>query len=159
MAVFERSFVVDAPFDDVWQFHTSIEGLIAVTPDWLGLTVETVTRPDGESAAGGRLIEGSEISLTIRPFGRVHLGRWQARVTHVDRGTERAEIRDELLDGPFTRWLHSHRFRTVSGGTRVTDRVEYELPLGPLRALSSVARPGFAAMFAHRHRRTRQLLE
>jgi ligand-binding SRPBCC domain-containing protein len=64
-----------------------------------------------------------------------------------------------MAEGPFRRWHHTHRFQAVDGGTRLTDRVEYQLPLGRAAGLSWIAWPGFAAVFASRHRRTRRHLE
>lgn len=158
MAVYERTTLVRAPLDEVWQFGTTVEGLEAVTPGWLGLRVESVVGPDGEPDPG-ELVEGSEVTLSMRPFGVGPRQSWTSRVTRLRRTDDRGEFRDEMLDGPFRRWHHAHRFDAVPDGTRLTDRVEYQLPLGPARGLSTLAWPGFAAMFAYRHRRTRQLLE
>jgi ligand-binding SRPBCC domain-containing protein len=64
-----------------------------------------------------------------------------------------------MTDGPFSRWHHTHRFYAEDGGTRIIDRVEYSLPLGPVRGLSVAARPVLDLMFAARHRRTKTELE
>ena len=32
--------------------------------------------------------------------------------------------------GPFSNWIHSHRFKEVNGGTIIVDHVEYSMPLG-----------------------------
>ncbi|MCL8025767.1 SRPBCC family protein [Nocardioides bruguierae] len=39
---------------------------------------------------------------------------------------------DRQVRGPFGRWWHEHAFEAVPGGTRMTDRVDYAAPLGPL---------------------------
>jgi hypothetical protein len=39
---------------------------------------------------------------------------------------------DVQLRGPYRTWNHLHEFEAVAGGTRMRDRVEYEIPLGPL---------------------------
>lgn len=39
---------------------------------------------------------------------------------------------DEQESGPFRRWWHEHRFEPVSGGTLMTDVVEFESPAGPV---------------------------
>ena len=36
------------------------------------------------------------------------------------------------LRGPYKLWHHTHEFREVDGGTLMTDRVRYQLHLGPL---------------------------
>ena len=157
VAVFERSTVIRAPLDRVWEFHSSADGLVAVTPDWLNLRVEGVVGPDGEPAEV--LNEGTEVSLSIRPFGIGPRQSWTSRITGRTSGEDHAAFTDEMLDGPFPRWVHTHRFDRVRAGTELTDRVEYQLPLGPARGLSAVGWPGFVAVFADRHRRTRRLLE
>lgn len=158
MAVYERSTLVRAPLDEVWAFHSSVDGLVDLTPGWLGLTVEAVRDADGEPDPAV-LEPGCEVDLALRPFGVGPRQAWTSRVTARERGDDAATFRDEMLDGPFARWHHTHRFEAVEGGTRVTDRVDYALPLGPARGLSAAARPGFALVFALRHRRTRRLLE
>lgn len=139
-------------------FHSSVDGLIAVTPDWLGLRVESALGPDGEPEPD-ILVDGSEVTLSIRPLGIGPRTSWTSRITHRERAGDAAEFRDVMVHGPFHRWHHTHRFAAVTGGTRVTDRVEYELPLGPVRGLSGLAWPGFATMFANRHRRMKRRLE
>lgn len=158
MAVYERSTSIRAPLETVWQFHSTVDGLVAITPDWLGLTVESVVGPDGEPDP--EVLEaGSEVTLAVRPFGVGPRDAWTSRITHRERHGEAAELRDEMVDGPFPRWHHTHRFAAEPGGTWLVDRVEYELPLGPARGLSGLGWPGFEAMFAYRHRRARQFLE
>lgn len=158
MAVYERSSVVHAPLEAVWTFQSAVDGLVAVTPSWFDLRVEAVVGPDGE-ADPDALVEGSEVSLSMRPLGFGPRQSWTSRITHHERTDSRAVFRDEMVDGPFPRWLHSHQFTETSAGTRLTDRVEYELPLGPARGLSWLAWPGFEGVFTFRHRRTKRLLE
>ena len=50
---------------------------------------------------------------------------------------------------PFVQ-VHERRLEPVAGGTRVTDRIEFEPRLG---ALGPLFRPVFHAVFRHRHRR------
>lgn len=158
MAVFERSTLVNAPLDEVWAFHSTVEGLVALTPAWLNLSVDSVIGPDGEPDPEV-LEEGSELQLSIRPFGVGPRQTWSSRITRRERDDRTAEFQDEMVAGPFRRWHHTHRFAATPDGTRVTDRVEYQLPLGPGRRLSGVAWPGFEAMFGYRHRETKRLLD
>lgn len=39
---------------------------------------------------------------------------------------------DEQLKGPFSRFRHEHEFEATDVGTRMTDRVRFDAPLGPL---------------------------
>lgn len=158
MAVYRRSSLVRAPLDEVWAFSLSVDGLVAVTPAWFNLAVERVVGPDGEPDSD-ELVEGSEVTLSMRPFGIGPRQSWTSRITHRERTDRHGEFQDRMVDGPFRRWHHTHRFEAVDGGTRLTDRVEYEFTLGPAAGLSGLAWPGFAAVFAARHRATRRELE
>jgi len=58
--------------------------------------------------------------------------------------------------GPFRRWRHRHLVLPDSGGARLRDELEYELPGGILAPLLDlVPRPFLVRMFAHRHAITR----
>ena len=153
MAVYQRQTIVDAPFERVWDFHSGIDGLTSVTPDWMGLNVEAVVGYPGDLEAGTRI----ELSLT--PFGLIPAGSWTALITDREIGMDSAWFRDKMLDGPFHRWEHTHRFTAVNGRTRLQDRVEYELPVVHRLQLSGIAYPFFELIFRSRHRRTKQLLE
>lgn len=157
MAVYERQVRVDAPLDDVWAFHSTIDGLRALTPDWMHLRVESITGPDGDPDPDV-LDAGTSIRLSIRPFGVGPRQTWTSSITDRERSDTEATFEDEMIDGPFDTWVHTHRFRAADGGTVVIDHVEYTLP-GILHGISGVASPFFEPMFAYRHRRTRRLLE
>ncbi|WP_254863249.1 SRPBCC family protein [Halovivax gelatinilyticus] len=157
MVVYQRQTVVDAPFDRVWAFHAGIDGLTAVTPNWMGLEVDRVVAPAGGSADD--LGVGSRLELSLSPFGFVPAGSWTALITDRAVGTDAAWFRDEMVEGPFDRWIHTHRFTAVDGGTRITDRVDYELPAVGALGLSGIAHPFFELVFRDRHRRTKAQLE
>lgn len=155
MAVYERRCRIPAPLPDVWEFHSKIEGLTAVTPSWLDLRVESVRGPDGEPDPAV-LETGTEVSLSMRPFGVGPRQGWTSRIVERERTDRAAWFRDEMVEGPFPRWVHTHRFHAAGEETIVTDRVEYRLPFVP-GPLSAIGWPGFEAMFAFRHRRTKRL--
>ena len=157
MAVYERRSRISAPLEEVWQFHDRIEGLTAVTPSWMHLRVESSRGPDGEPSPEV-LEEGAEVTLSIRPLGVGPRQRWTSRIVERERRDDLAWFRDEMLEGPFPRWVHTHRFERQDDTTVMTDRIEYRLPLVP-GPLSPVGWPVFEAMFADRHRRTRSILE
>lgn len=159
MAVFERETRVAAPLSAVWAFHSRVEGLEALTPDWLRMHVERVEGPDGDRDLDV-LEVGSRVTLSVRPFGVGPRQSWTSRI--VERAEEEgsALFRDEMVDGPFRKWVHTHAFYDDDGRTRVRDRVEYALPGGEVgRAVSPLARVGMEPMFRHRHRLTHELLE
>lgn len=159
MAVYQRRTRVAAPIDEVWDFHSRVSGLEALTPGWMNLRIEAVVGPDGEPDP--EILEmGSRIDASLRPFGVGPRQRWTSVITERERGDGTASFRDEMEGGPFRRWEHTHRFFADGSETVVDDRVVYALPFGPVgEVASSLARVGFEPMFRYRHRRTRELLE
>lgn len=157
MARYRRQTRLEAPLEEVWQFHSTVEGLTAVTPDWFDLRVESITGPDG--AADPTVLEaGSTVELSMQPLGVGPRQRWTSRITERERQDDLAWFRDEMRTGPFPHWLHTHRFRADGDATVMTDAVDYQLPVLPA-AFAPLGRPFFEPLFAYRHRRTRQLLE
>ncbi|WP_089817189.1 SRPBCC family protein [Halomicrobium zhouii] len=158
MPVYERSTHVDAPLEDVWEFHSSGDGLEALTPDWLHLRIEEATGPDGQPDPDV-LEKGATIVSSVRPFGVGPRQRWTSVIVDRRERDGHALFRDEMVDGPFASWEHTHRFSAEGEGTLVHDRVEYELLGGPVgRVVDPFAVVGFEPMFRYRHRRTRELL-
>ena len=159
MRTFERLTHVDAPFETVWQFHSEPTGLDRLTPDWVGLRFERALGPEGTTIEP-TLEPGVTLTYSARPLG---IGpRSEATATIVDRWREgdRAGFQDELVDGPFSQWRHSHSFVATDDGTIVRDRVEFALPGGLVgSALEPLVGLGLAVAFWGRHRRTKRLLE
>lgn len=159
MERYSRRTRVAAPLEEVWAFHSRIEGLETLTPDFLQLEVGAVRGPDGELDPD-LLVEGTEIEMSLRPFSVGPRQRWVSRITEREEREGRAWFRDEMLDGPFPTWVHTHTFFADGEETVIEDRVVYELPLGPLKdVLGPLGVVGFEPMFRDRHRRTREALE
>ncbi|NUB91713.1 cyclase [Haloterrigena sp. SYSU A558-1] len=165
MATYERRTTIDAPLADVWAFHSRVEGLEAVTPDWMHLRVEAVLGPDGERDPDV-LETGTELALSIRPLGVGPRQHWTSLITDRERSDGSASFRDEMIRGPFDRWEHTHSFFADGERTVLRDRVAYELPgsdVAGVGRLTDVATPfstvGFEAMFRERHRLTKARLE
>ena len=69
---------------------------------------------------------------------------------------------DEQREGPFKRWVHTHQFEALpDGGTRVTDRVEYEPPGGMLRFILTAAavERELSRVFGYRREKLIQLFD
>lgn len=64
---------------------------------------------------------------------------------------------DEQLHGPFSSWVHTHRFEPDGEGCRLDDRIDYRFPFG--LPLAGLFRPELERMFTYRHQRTRRDLE
>ncbi|MFB9823414.1 SRPBCC family protein [Halobaculum roseum] len=161
MATYRRRVRVAAPFDEVWEFHSDIGGLEALTPGFMNLRVERVVGPDGEESPEV-LTAGTAIEMSARPFGVGPRQSWTSRIEEREADPEvgRARFVDTMDGGPFPTWRHTHRFYESGEETVVDDEVRYELPGGSLgRTVSPLGWPGFEAMFRYRHRKTRELLE
>ncbi|WP_266079791.1 SRPBCC family protein [Haladaptatus caseinilyticus] len=157
MATYQREVWVDAPFDEVWRFHSTTDGLEALTPKWMNLRVEEVRGPGGESNPDV-LEAGTQIRLSLRPLGVGPRQRWVSTITRREEDDGSAIFQDEMNDGPFPEWTHTHQFHAGNGKTLVRDRVEYRFPaLGETG--SPLAKVGFEPMFRYRHEKTKELLE
>lgn len=157
MPTYQREVWVDASLEEVWEFHSRIEGLVALTPGWMHLRVEGVRGPDSDERPDV-LETGAEIRMSLQPFGIGPRQRWTSRITRREESDGTAMFEDEMHDGLFPEWRHAHYFYADDGGTLVRDQVTYKLPivgglLGPLGWL------GFEPMFRQRHRQTKEILE
>lgn len=159
MAWYERSVRVRAPLEAVWAFHSRIAGLKSLTPGWLNLRVEAIDGPAGEPDPD-ILEAGTVIRLSMAPFGIGPRQHWTSRITSRERREGAARFRDEMVDGPFPEWVHTHLFFQDGHETIVQDRVRYRLPIDGLnRRLNRLAVVGFEPLFRYRHRRTKERLE
>lgn len=158
MAVYERSAIIEAPLPEVWAFHATVDGLIALTPEWMGLEIIDISGPNGATDSD-ELVEGTRIDMAVRPFGILPASTWTAEIVTREYGPNEALFRDEMVRGPFDRWRHTHRFSSIDGHTRLLDHVEYALPLCPLRHRSGPLWPMLEGLFRYRHQRTKELLE
>jgi uncharacterized protein YbjT (DUF2867 family)/ligand-binding SRPBCC domain-containing protein len=113
---------VPADPDRVWQFFSNAANLGRITPRSMGFEVHT---PDPSTESG------SVIDYTVRPLFGIPT-RWKTRIDDVEAPTL---FRDVQAKGPYKSWVHEHRFTEVEGGVRMDDRVDYEMPLGPIGAL------------------------
>lgn len=159
MPTFTYESRVDAPLDDVWEFHSTTDGLVKLTPGWMNMTVEETRGPDG-APDPDVLEEGSTVDVSLKPLGVFPRVTWRSVILERDRNQGHAYFIDEMEDGPFKRWRHTHEFKANGEGTVARDTVEYKLPFWMLgRAGSPAFRLNAYFMFRYRHRRTRELLE
>jgi len=156
METFERDLRVDAPLEEVWAFHSTVDGLLGLTPEWANLRVDGIEWPDGERPDDDVLVEGTRIHMSVQPFGVAPRQSWVSHITERVEGDDHTYFVDVMEDGPFPEWRHTHSFFADGDQTVARDRVEYRAPLGPLGALGAPAVLG--PMFHFRHRRTREVL-
>lgn len=144
MPVFERSVLIDAPVEEVFAFHEQPDALTLLSPAFPPVRLLQRT--------GKGLEPNSRVELRIGPF------HWVALHTTY---TRNRRFEDHQESGPFDQWIHRHDFESVGGRTRLTDRIEYRLPGGPISnvLLGWIVNLGLRNMFRHRHNVTRQLCE
>lgn len=134
MYILERTQVVPRPRAEVFPFFADAANLERLTPPFLGFRILT--------PAPIEMRAGTTIDYRIKLQG-IPL-RWRTLIEQFEPDDRFVDVQ---LEGPYARWRHTHTFRDVAGGTEVGDRVEYQLPLGPLGRLAH-------AVFVHRQLRT-----
>ena len=118
----ERTTVISASLERVWDFFSDPRNLARLTPHDLGF--EIVDAPDRPLRRGDRI--EYRIRVAAIPV------RWITRITEWSPMNAFADVQER---GPYRLWIHRHVFEsTEDGNVRMTDRVEYELPLGRLGA-------------------------
>jgi ligand-binding SRPBCC domain-containing protein len=136
---------LDRSRDDVFPFFADARNLELITPPLLRFEVMT---PDIEMHAG------AVIDYRLRIHGLPL--RWRTRIATWD---PPHRFVDEQLRGPYHLWRHEHVFEELPDGrTRMTDRIAYR-PLGGRIAQRLVVERDLRAVFCHRMREMRRLLE
>src|SRR5271166_5765411 len=118
----ERSLFIPRPRTEVFAFFSDAYNLERITPAFLHFHILT---PQPITMKAGTLID-----YELRLYG-VRF-KWQTRIDEFEPTTYFTDVQST---GPYRRWHHRHEFEEAPGGTQMRDRVEYEMPLGPLGAL------------------------
>lgn len=156
------------PLETVFAFFANPANLPPLMPDWQCARVEQATLVPPPSAPSGDWPEspvagsGSKVTLSFRPapLSPVRL-RWEAEIQDFAWYSSFADVQ---LKGPFAYWRHRHsvsrEMRNGIDGTKLTDDVIYEPPMGKLGELANLLfiLGQLKQTFAHRHARTLELL-
>lgn len=105
--------------DELFPFFADAANLEAITPDFLHFRI---TSPQPVEIAAGTIIE-YRLQLFGIPF------HWQ---TLIEAFEPPGRFVDCQLRGPYKLWRHTHEFVENDEGTLMIDRVDYQLPWGPL---------------------------
>ncbi len=153
MAGPERRFVArsELPVDreTAFAWHDRPGALPRLSPPFL---------PAEVAEPGRGLAEGSRVVLRL-PVGPLRgrlAPRWVAEHTRYDPPREFVDVQ---RSGPFARFAHRHRFEDLGPGrSALVDDIAYRVPLGRLgeAVAGRTVRRTLAAMFAYRHRVTRE---
>jgi uncharacterized protein (TIGR01777 family) len=138
MGTLNFSTALPVSAETAYQWHERPGAFERLTPPWEQVRV---LRREGTLADG-------QVKLAVRvgPVTRP----WIAR--HRD-GVPGRSFVDEQIQGPFARWVHTHRFDPAGPDRcQMTDEIEYELPCGPLGKLGeSWVEHRAARGFRYRH--------
>jgi ligand-binding SRPBCC domain-containing protein len=142
----ETQAILPLPRPQVFEFFSDAANLERITPPRLRFRILT---PLPIEMGEGTLID-YRLSMRGVPFRwRTRIDVWQPSLRFVDR----------QLRGPYALWEHEHTFSEVDGGTRVSDRVRWALPLGPVGDLArGFVRWELDAIFRYREAATRECL-
>jgi ligand-binding SRPBCC domain-containing protein len=149
-SVLERSIEIAVPVERLFRFHLDTRNAPLISPPDSAILSIDGTFP---------LRDGSEVTLRVRqrPFPRPMV--WRIRIEAVVPGRA---IVDVALRSPFAAWRHEHRFEPLGPDrTRMTDRVTYMLPGGPLGRIVDrlLVRRMLERAFAARQANTKTLME
>jgi ligand-binding SRPBCC domain-containing protein len=110
---------IPASLQEAFAFFEDPRNLRHLTPPGLQFRITT----PGEL----KMRRGAEIDYTIRVAGVPFA--WKTVITDYE---PPFGFVDEQARGPYKFWRHTHTFQPGKDGVLVSDRVLYELPLGPL---------------------------
>jgi ligand-binding SRPBCC domain-containing protein len=141
-----REQVVPRKLEEVFEFFACANNLEALTPDWLHFKVLSVDPQPVQ--------KGSLISYGLRVHG-VPV-RWTSEIVEWDPPHKFVDLQ---VHGPYELWHHTHRFQAEAERTRITDEVQYALPLGALGRVARrlLVRSDVEKIFAFREEKIRAL--
>lgn len=145
--ILKREQTIRLPHEEVFEFFADAGNLERITPPQLGFHIVT---PQPFEIGEGTLID---YKLRIRGF----TVNWQTEISVWD---PPHRFVDRQLKGPYTQWIHTHRFTEVDAGTTLMeDEVRYRLPFAPLGdAAHFLVRRELDMIFDYRRRVVEELL-
>ncbi len=117
--VFEAEQFIPETQEKVFNYFREAHNLEELTPPTMNFRIDQVST---ESVQQGTLID-YRLKIYGFPF------KWK---TEIDEWKPPYKFVDTQLLGPYRLWHHTHEFHEVPGGTLMTDRVRYRLPMGKL---------------------------
>lgn len=118
ISTFRQAQWIAKPVEAVFPFFANAANLEQITPPWLRFEI---LNPNV------RMGRGSLIDYKLRVHG-VPL-HWQSEIVEWDPPHRFVDVQ---RSGPYTLWIHEHRFEAQDSGTMVHDTVQYAAPGGAL---------------------------
>jgi ligand-binding SRPBCC domain-containing protein len=143
----ERTTFIPRQRDEVFQFFADAHNLERITPSFLNFHILT---PDPIEMKAGTFID-YQIGLYGIPM------KWRTLIAEF---VPNDYFVDVQISGPYRSWHHRHDFFDRPGGTEMRDRVDYEMPFGPLGAIARklFVRAQLDTIFNHRNATIKQFL-
>jgi len=137
--VFRAEQLVPRQLDEVFDFFSKAENLQQLTPPWLNFRIVSVHPTP--------VREGTLIRYSLR--WRIFPIHWTTKIIDWEPPHRFVDLQ---LKGPYRLWRHNHLFAAEGSGTRITDEVQYALPLGLVGRIAHTVkvRSDVEAIFAHR---------
>jgi hypothetical protein len=110
---------IDKPLTEVFDFFKDAKNLEKITPEYLQFKILSMNTKE--------IKEGSLIHYKLKLHGIPF--KWR---TLISRFKENEMFIDQQQKGPYKKWVHTHTFTEMNGGTLINDHVVYKLPLGSL---------------------------
>ncbi|MBK0378076.1 SRPBCC family protein [Mucilaginibacter segetis] len=118
---------IPVTLDEAWGFFSSPLNLAKITPPEMKFKVTS------DYTQGMKMYAGMIITYKVTPLFGIELN-WMTEITHVD---EEKYFVDEQRFGPYALWHHQHHFKSIAGGTEMTDILHYAIPFGVIGRLSN----------------------
>ena len=118
--ILERELTIKLPLGRLFDFFADAENLEKITPPEMDFRILT---PRPIIMEKGTLID-YQLGLYGIPL------KWR---TEISVWNPPYEFVDTQLSGPYSQWIHHHRFTEISSNeTLIGDKVRYRLPLAPI---------------------------
>jgi uncharacterized protein len=145
---FVRTTSVSTSAETLFAWHEAPGAFQKLTPPWEPVVLVRHV---------GGIKDGAQVSVRVGawPFSL----RWD--LEHRDYRVGES-FTDVQVKGPFKSWRHVHRMTPTGRHTcRLEDRIEFELPFGPLGAIAArfFVEPKLERLFDFRHEVTRKAFE
>ena len=146
MEIYEKTSLLDCKIEELFNFHTNMKNLKAITP--LNTKVELVNK-DFVPHEGG--------VLKIKTVKNFIPTTWEVEIEKLESPNLLVDV---ALKSPFKYWKHSHIFTQKGSMCELKDIVEYELPFGVIGKLFDFfIQKELKSMFDFRHETTINTLE
>lgn len=143
----KREQTIPVSIEKAWDFFSSPRNLEVITPKEMGFVIKTEL-PE-------KMYSGLLIDYSVRPILGIPMP-WRSEIMAVK---EHVSFVDEQRRGPYKIWHHEHYFEEVEGGVKMTDIVDYKLPLGFLGTIAHglFVKKKLESIFDYRYKKVEEL--